>query len=120
MAESARCESKRDALKECEIDTRGGVRMVRQFSRADCVEGRDWGVNRHSVWVRNGCRAEFESGGGSGYGGGSRHTGRGEWARGCADAKAGSCDRSGNRGQAYGGLAGMQESEPPVREPALG
>jgi hypothetical protein len=105
LADKVTCESKKDALKECEMDTRGGVRMVKQLSRADCVEGHDWGVNRYSVWVKNGCRAEFETGGGSGYGGGygggSGNAGRGDWDRGCSDAKAGSYDRSGNASRAY-------------------
>jgi hypothetical protein len=94
MADQVRCESKSNALKECDMDTRGEVRMVKQLSRADCVEGRDWGVNRNSVWVKNGCRADFESGG-SGYGG------RSDWDRGCSDAKAGSYDRSGNASRSY-------------------
>jgi hypothetical protein len=89
LADTVRCESKNDALKECEMNTRGGVRKVKQLSRADCVEGVNWGVNRHSVWVKNGCRAEFESGGG----GSSANVGR-EWDRGCGDAKVGSYDRS--------------------------
>lgn len=95
LADTVRCESK-GGLKECEMNTRGEVRMVRQLSRADCIEGRTWGVNRHSVWVKDGCRAEFESGGG----GSSANVGR-DWDRGCSDAKNGSYDRSGNASEAY-------------------
>lgn len=56
------------------IDTRGGVRMVRQLSDRDCVQGRTWGFDRDRVWVDRGCRAIFEVGGrnGNGYGFGRR------------------------------------------------
>ena len=101
LAETVRCESK-GGLKECEMDTRGEVRMARQLSRASCIEGRTWGVNRHTVWVKDGCRAEFESGGGGyGYGGGSSASGARDWDRGCSDAKVGSYDRSGHATEAY-------------------
>jgi hypothetical protein len=68
------CESVDNRLKECTMDTRNGVRIVRQLSDTRCVEGANWGRNRQSIWVKNGCRAEFESsgmysGGGSGSGG---------------------------------------------------
>lgn len=42
------------------IDTRGGVRLIRKLSDADCREGRSWGYNSREVWVDDGCRAEFE------------------------------------------------------------
>lgn len=42
------------------IDTRGGVRLIRQLSDSDCREGRSWGYNAREVWVDDGCRAEFE------------------------------------------------------------
>jgi hypothetical protein len=35
------------------------VRLVRQLSRAACVEGRTFGFDRNSIWVTNGCRGEF-------------------------------------------------------------
>jgi hypothetical protein len=63
------CESEENRSKECAMDTRGSVRLVRQISSTRCVEGVNWRVNRNSVWVNNGCRAEFESTGG--FGGGS-------------------------------------------------
>lgn len=43
----------------CEVDTRGGVRLERQLSRAGCWEGDTWGYSRRGIWVSNGCRAEF-------------------------------------------------------------
>jgi hypothetical protein len=55
--------------KFCPVDTRGGVRLVRQVSnsRGPCIEGRTWGYDRRGIWVTDGCRAEFEVG--SRYGG---------------------------------------------------
>lgn len=42
------------------IDTRGGVKLVKQLSSEDCVRGKTWGYNRNQVWVDKGCRAVFE------------------------------------------------------------
>jgi len=55
----------------CGIDTRGGVRLIKQHSGDACIEGRTWGFDRSGVWVDRGCRADF-AGGGGGYGGGER------------------------------------------------
>lgn len=35
------------------------VRLLRQLSRAACVEGRTFGFDRDSIWVADGCRGEF-------------------------------------------------------------
>lgn len=68
------CHSNDRRTQVCGVDTRGGVRLVRQESKAACVEGRTWGVDHRGIWVANGCRATFEVGGryggGPGYGGG--------------------------------------------------
>jgi hypothetical protein len=53
------CESKDNRQVECAMNTRGDVRVVRQLSKTACVEGRTWGLSRHSVWVKDGCRAVF-------------------------------------------------------------
>lgn len=53
------CESIRDRYSECRKPGRGPVRLDRQLSSTRCVEGRNWGQNRGSVWVDNGCRARF-------------------------------------------------------------
>ncbi|MBC8063205.1 MAG: DUF3011 domain-containing protein, partial [Chlorobia bacterium] len=50
------------------VDTRGGVRIVRQLSDKPCVYGRSWGYDRDKVWVDRGCRAVFEVGSGRGNG----------------------------------------------------
>lgn len=55
-----RCESRDRERTYCTADTRGGVRLVRQISDADCVNGRTWGADRRGIWVTRGCRADFE------------------------------------------------------------
>lgn len=70
----ARCESIDGRNRTCAMDTRGGVQLVRKLSNAACIEGRSWGASRGGVWVTDGCRAEFRSGGnqyGGGYGNGN-------------------------------------------------
>ena len=65
-----RCESHDGRTRYCGVDTRSGVRLVRQLSDRTCLRGRNWGVNERGLWVTDGCRAEFELGGygyGSGY-----------------------------------------------------
>lgn len=61
------CESHGQRQTECDMDTSGEVRMVKQLSSARCVQGQSWGLNRHSVWVTDGCRAEFRNVSKSGY-----------------------------------------------------
>lgn len=53
------CESHDGGRQDCEMNTSGEVVMSRQLSRSSCVEGQSWGLQRHSVWVDKGCRAEF-------------------------------------------------------------
>jgi hypothetical protein len=60
FAETIRCESDRGHRHECSFDGFGRVELRRQLSRTDCIEGRTWGLEgRHTVWVSNGCRADF-------------------------------------------------------------
>ena len=59
---SVRCESIDGRQRHCQVDTRGGVRLVRQMSRTACIEGSNWGIDRRGVWVQGGCRADFEAG----------------------------------------------------------
>ena len=53
------CESDIGHSHTCSVDTRYGVRIARQLSRAGCIYGRTWGYNSNGIWVRDGCRAEF-------------------------------------------------------------
>lgn len=57
-----RCESTHGHSRMCPVETRGGVRLVRQLSRTPCVEGHSWGRNHDGIWVERGCRADFEVG----------------------------------------------------------
>ena len=62
-----RCESRDFNQVYCNADARRGVRLVNQLSSTACVRGQTWGADRRGVWVRGGCRAEFELGSGGGY-----------------------------------------------------
>jgi len=53
------CESKNDRKNYCDIPKRGHVEIYKQRSASPCTYGRSWGVDGNSVWVKNGCRAEF-------------------------------------------------------------
>ena len=44
----------------CDIDTRRGVRLVRQRSGSPCDQDRTWGYDNRGIWVDRGCRADFE------------------------------------------------------------
>ena len=56
-----RCESSDGRTRECAANTRAGVQLVRQLSRAACIQGRTWGYGRNGIWVSDGCRAEFRT-----------------------------------------------------------
>jgi hypothetical protein len=53
------CESRNDRRTYCDVPGRGHVEVFRQHSSSPCTYGRSWGVNGNSVWVEDGCRAEF-------------------------------------------------------------
>jgi len=55
-----RCESDGFRDRYCPAETHGGVRLVRQISRAPCRQGSSWSFDRHGIWVNDGCGAEFE------------------------------------------------------------
>lgn len=63
-----RCESPNGRTRQCPADTRGGVRLARQASRAPCIQGETWGYGRAGIWVTRGCRGEFALGYGDDYG----------------------------------------------------
>lgn len=65
-----RCESRSGQPRLCPADTRGGVRLMRSLSKADCEEGSSWGVNDSGIWVKDDCRADFIIGYGGTPGGG--------------------------------------------------
>lgn len=80
-----RCESYDGRQRFCNVETSGGVRLVRQLSDARCTRGRTWDVQRGGIWVSRGCRAIFEVGSSYGYGRGgddSWRRGNGDWNNG--------------------------------------
>lgn len=56
---TVRCESNDGRTNRCSINGRGRVQLARQLSRSACIEGRTWGSDSGSVWVSQGCRADF-------------------------------------------------------------
>jgi hypothetical protein len=44
----------------CAADTSAGVLMRRQLGSAACLLGKTWGYDDESVWVDDGCSAEFQ------------------------------------------------------------
>ncbi|HZV23783.1 MAG TPA: DUF3011 domain-containing protein [Luteimonas sp.] len=65
---TVRCESGDGRTRQCPADTRGGVRLDRQLSRAPCIQGDTWGYGPAGIWVARGCRGEFALGYGDDYG----------------------------------------------------
>jgi len=63
--QTVRCESTSGQQQWCNADTSGGVELRRQISSAGCWEGRSWGYSNRGIWVSNGCRADFQTYGGS-------------------------------------------------------
>jgi len=53
------CESRNDRRNYCSIPGRGHVEIYKQRSSKPCRHGHSWGVEGNSVWVADGCRAEF-------------------------------------------------------------
>lgn len=72
-----RCESWQFQPARCAMDTRRGVQIQRVIA-GDCRQG-NWGWDRSNVWVNNGCRADFVSGGGGGGNNGGGNSGGGNW-----------------------------------------
>ncbi len=46
----------------CAADTSAGVVLLRSMGEAPCLLGRTWGYEQDSVWVSDGCSAEFATG----------------------------------------------------------
>ena len=55
------CNSDGNRYKECRVDNWRSAQLVRQTSRAPCVEGRTWGYGRGVLWVDQGCAGTFAS-----------------------------------------------------------
>ena len=57
-----KCESNSASRKHCPAFTQSGVQIIRQLSKSQCIQHSTWGYDRDSVWVSQGCRAEFQIG----------------------------------------------------------
>lgn len=53
------CASREGRRNWCPLPAGVRVELVRQISRASCIRGRSWDVDRGGIWVDDGCRAEF-------------------------------------------------------------
>ena len=53
----------------CDVPWRD-ARLVRQDSKASCIRGRTWDMDRRGLWVDRGCRGIFQEA--RGWGGGGR------------------------------------------------
>ena len=61
-AATVTCSSKPGERSSCTADTSKGVVLLRSMGDAPCLLGRTWGYDQTSVWVADGCSAEFGTG----------------------------------------------------------
>lgn len=57
-ADTTRCESSDGRYQRCPVGWRD-AQLVQRESKASCVRGQSWGVDRQGLWVDRGCRAVF-------------------------------------------------------------
>jgi Protein of unknown function (DUF3011) len=62
LATSLTCTSKPGERTQCPADTSAGVVLLRSAGDAPCLLGKTWGYDQTSVWVADGCSAEFGTG----------------------------------------------------------
>lgn len=56
---TVRCESINERYRECVTNFSNRAELARVLSRDVCREGNSWGQRRGTVWVSQGCRADF-------------------------------------------------------------
>ncbi len=56
------CASKPGERTQCPADTSAGIVLLRSTGEAPCLLGKTWGYDQTSVWVSDGCSAEFGTG----------------------------------------------------------
>jgi hypothetical protein len=56
------CASQPGERQACAADTTHGVTLVQSTGTVACVLGTTWGIDEKSIWVRDGCSAEFSLG----------------------------------------------------------
>lgn len=57
------CSSNDHRVQRCRVGGWHDAQLVRQFSKANCVRGRTWGLQGSVLWVSEGCRASFAEAG---------------------------------------------------------
>jgi hypothetical protein len=62
FARTITCESVDNSHSYCRIKNNGNIRIINQLSSAECIKGRTWDYDTQGIWVKEGCRAEFEIG----------------------------------------------------------
>ena len=62
VAATVKCSSKPGERSSCAADTSKGVVLLRSTGDAPCLLGKSWGYDQTSVWVSDGCSAEFVTG----------------------------------------------------------
>jgi hypothetical protein len=62
VAATVTCASKPGERSSCAADTSKGVVLLRSRGDAPCLLGKSWGYDQTSVWVSDGCSAEFVTG----------------------------------------------------------
>ena len=58
-----KCESWNYKFNKCGCSSLGTIQSVtlhKQESKTMCKEGQNWGYDDNSIWVNDGCRAEFD------------------------------------------------------------
>ncbi len=53
------CKSSNYHHKSCKLDRPAHVRLSKQISTHDCVQGKTWDYDSHNIWVDDGCAAKF-------------------------------------------------------------
>jgi hypothetical protein len=53
------CKSEGYRYQVCPIQDHGYVRISNKLSKAACIQGKTWDYDKRSVWVDDGCAAEF-------------------------------------------------------------
>jgi hypothetical protein len=61
-AGSVTCTSTPGQRTQCPADTSAGIVLLRSTGEAPCLLGKTWGYDQASVWVSDGCSAEFGTG----------------------------------------------------------
>lgn len=57
--QSITCKSNNYHYHSCKLDGPGHVRLKKQISTRDCVQGKTWDYDRRAIWVDDGCAAKF-------------------------------------------------------------